>query len=299
MKVVIAGGTGFIGNYLANRYHQMGKEVIIVSRKPALNTRYKTIPWKDHELQTALEGAELLINLAGKSVNCRYTQSNQKAILQSRMETTQQLGDVIDQCITPPLLWINSSTATIYRNAEDRPMTEVDGEIGHGFSVDIATHWEKVFFEFGFPKTRQVALRIAIVLGNKGGAFPAYSRLAKWGLGGKHGSGNQRFSFVHIHDVFEAIQFIKDRGNLSGVFNVSAPNPSNNRTWMAAIREKLHMPFGLPMPKWILEIAAFLTRTETELLLKSRWVVPHRLSKQGFSFRYPTIETAIDHLLNR
>lgn len=298
MKIVIAGGTGLIGRYLVDRYLQMGKEVVIISRKPGKSSRFKTVLWSDNKgVKSALESSEMLINLAGKSVDCRYHRKNREIILSSRLETTQKLGSIIQQCKNPPSLWVNSSTATIYRHAEDRPMTEKEGDIGSGFSVDVATKWEQCFFGFNLKSTRQVALRTAIVLSNEGGALVPYSMLARFGLGGKQGNGKQRFSFVHIHDVFEAIQFIKDRSDLTGVFNLSAPESPTNATFMEMLRQQVNVPVGLPATKFMLEIAAFFHRTETELLLKSRWVYPERLTELSFRFRYPSLQLALNDLI--
>lgn len=178
-KVVIAGGTGFIGQFFEQEFIKLGYDVIIISRRP------QHVSWENEEdITEALDHAELLINLAGKSVNCRYNEKNRQEIMNSRLMTTNQLGQAMKRCTAPPKLWINSSTATIYRHAEDRPMTETDGEVGSGFSVDVATAWEEAFFSFNLPNTRQVALRIAIVLGKNGGVMVPYQNLVKFGLGG-------------------------------------------------------------------------------------------------------------------
>lgn len=187
-KVVLAGGTGFVGQDFAQRFRKLGYEVLIISRQPG------HIAWEDRAgIIGALEEAEMLINLAGKSVNCRYTDENRKVILESRTRTTRILGEAILACNQPPELWINSSTATIYRHAEDRPMTEKEGEIGSGFSVDVAKAWEQAFFEFSLPSTRQIALRIAIVLG-EGGVMVPMTNLVRFGLGGSQGTGTQQFN---------------------------------------------------------------------------------------------------------
>ncbi|KXH87017.1 TIGR01777 family oxidoreductase [Sporosarcina sp. HYO08] len=291
-KVVIAGGTGFIGRYLEERFIELGYEVIIISRQP------QHFSWTDHtRIAAALEGAEMLINLAGKSVNCRYNAKNRKEILQSRTETTELLGRALLNCKNPPPLWINSSTATIYRHAEDRPMTEEKGEIGTGFSVDVAKAWEKSFFSFQLPQTRQVALRMTIVLGKEGGVMEPYRNLVKFGLGGVQGSGNQMFSWVHIEDVFRMIRFLQKNKELSGIFNCSAPDPVTNRAFMTQLRKIMNQKIGFSSPKWMLEMGAVFMRTETELVLKSRWVVPERLEKEGFQFMFDTIEKALQQIL--
>jgi uncharacterized protein len=291
-KIVLAGGTGFVGKYLLKKYTNLGYKVSIISR----GTQY--VHWNNqYNIIDALENAEMLINLAGKSVDCRYTESNKKEIYNSRMDTTKALGEAILKCKNPPPLWINSSTATIYRHAEDRPMTETTGEIGTGFSVGIATAWEKTFFDFTFTKTRQVALRMAIVLGKDGGVVPPLKKLVRLGLGGKQGKGNQMFSWIHIEDVFNAIQFIQQKEIISGVINLSSPNPISNAQLMKSFRKKMHIPFGIPMPVWLLKIGAVMIKTETELILKSRWVIPQKLIDVGFKYKFETVDKALEEIL--
>ncbi|MEW4429588.1 TIGR01777 family oxidoreductase [Paenibacillus pabuli] len=290
-KVVLAGGTGFVGQDFAQRFRKLGYEVLIISRQPG------HIAWKDSDgIRQALEGAEMLINLAGKSVNCRYTDENRRIILESRTSTTRILGESILECEHPPKLWINSSTATIYRHAEDRPMTEKEGEIGSGFSVDVAKAWEQAFFEFSLPSTRQIALRIAIVLG-KGGVMEPLTNLVRFGLGGSQGPGTQQFSWIHIEDLFRMVLYLQQHLALEGVFNASSPHPVTNRQLMESLRRHMGVRIGLPSPRWMLEVGARFIRTETELVLKSRWVIPERIEQEGFTFIYDTLDTALDEIL--
>jgi uncharacterized protein (TIGR01777 family) len=291
-KIVIAGGTGFIGQYLHHQFAKLGYKVIIISRHVG------HVQWSDTaEIINALDGAEMLINLAGKSVNCRYTKANKTEILNSRVKTTQTLGEALLKCKVPPALWLNSSTATIYRDARDRPMTESNGEIGKGFSVDIATQWEDTFNTFKLPKTRKIALRMAVVLGD-GSVMRPFKNLVKFGLGGKQGSGLQKFSWLHIHDLFNIILFISDNTQLTGVINCPSPNPVNNSALMQTIRNAMGINYGLPAYKWMLKIGAFLIGTETELVLKSRWVLPQRLLSAGYKFEYPDLKQAIEHIIH-
>jgi NAD dependent epimerase/dehydratase family enzyme len=314
-RVVIAGASGFIGQFLAKAFILDGATVRFIGRHGT------DAAWGDTAALTrTLEGADLLINLAGKSVNCRYTAANRAEILSSRVDTTRELARAIRACERPPSLWVNSSTATIYRHAEDRAMTEAAGELGEGFSVDVATAWEREFFEGELPDTRRVALRMAIVLGD-GSALLPLIRLARFGLGGaqldgrwfstaarrasgtfhrfRARSGRQKFSWIHIADVLGIIRFLRDRAEISGIVNASAPNPSDNRTLMATLRRILGMPFGLPAPRWMLEIGTFVIRTETELVLKSRWVIPERLVNAGYEFTYPELEPALRQIVER
>jgi len=292
-KIVIAGGTGFIGNYLSRRFVENGYSVVIVSRDK------KHINWNDEQaLIAALEGAEILINLAGKSVDCRYNEKNKTAILQSRLQTTRVLGEAILKCKNPPPLWINSSTATIYRHAEDRPMTEAAGEIGSGFSVNVATNWEATFFSFQLPCTRQIALRMAIVLGRGGGALQPLVQLVRFGMGGKQGKGNQLFSWIHIEDVFNIILFLQAHKELYGVFNCSSPHPVDNKTLMQTLRQVMKVKRGIPLSEWLLTIGAIIIQTETELILKSRWVIPERLLGADYAFRFPGLAGALQNIIH-
>lgn len=287
----MAGGTGFVGQDFAQRFKKLGYEVLIISRQPG------HIAWEDSDgIRQALEGAEMLINLAGKSVNCRYTDENRRIILESRTSTTRILGESVLECDYPPELWINSSTATIYRHAEDRPMTEKEGEIGSGFSVDVAKAWEQAFFEFSLPSTRQIALRIAIVLG-KGGVMEPLTNLVRFGLGGSQGPGTQQFSWIHIEDLFRMVLYLQQYPELEGVFNASSPHPVTNRQLMESLRRHMGVRIGLPSPRWMLEVGARFIRTETELVLKSRWVIPERIEQEGFTFIYDTLDTALDEIL--
>ena len=290
-KVILAGGTGFVGQDFEQRFKKLGYEVLIISRQPG------HIAWEDSDgIRQALEGAEMLTNLAGKSVNCRYTDENRRIILESRTSTTRILGESILECAHPPELWINSSTATIYRHAEDRPMTEKEGEIGSGFSVDVAKAWEQAFFEFSLPSTRQIALRIAIVLG-KGGVMEPLTNLVRFGLGGSQGPGTQQFSWIHIEDLFRMVLYLQQHPALEGVFNASSPHPVTNRQLMESLRRHMGVRMGLPSPRWMLEVGARFIRTETELVLKSRWVIPERMEQEGFTFIYDTLDTALDEIL--
>lgn len=296
MRVVIAGGTGLIGTYIQKSLKTDGHQVMVLTRNPK-NTWEKywdgeTLGvWKEH-----LEGVDVLINLAGKSVDCRYNESNKKTIYASRLKSTHILHKAVDQCVEPPKIWINSSTATIYRHAEDRFMDEYEGEIGEGFSVDVATKWEETFFQESAATSRKVAIRTAIVLGKDGGAYPHFKGLARVGFGGAQGNGKQMVSWIHEEDLYQSILFIIENSEISGVINVSSPNPVTNRKFMKSIRNLYNPLLAIPIKRWMLEIGAFFLRTETELLLKSRWVLPTRLQKLGYKFRYPNLPDALSAL---
>ena len=297
-RVVIAGASGFMGKHFVERFRADGDEVITVGRSGA------DVAWGDTvALEAALEGADLLLNLAGKSVNCRYTEKNKAAIFSSRLLTTGELGRAVEAVANPPKLWLNSSTATIYRHADDRPQTDDEGQIGEGFSVNVATAWEREFFAHHREGVRQVALRMAIVLG-RGSALSPLLLLTRFGLGGsqiggKTAGGKQMFSWIHIDDVYRAIRFIQNDSDLEGHVNVSSPNPVRNVQLMATLRRILGVPFGIPLYRWMLEVGSFVIKSETELLLKSRWVVPTTLLAEGFEFEHPELEEAVRDIIGK
>ncbi|MGD8194709.1 epimerase [Herbiconiux sp. P18] len=309
--VVLAGASGFIGARLVKSFRDEGARVVLIGRQGP------DARWNDPAgLAAAVDGADLLINMAGKSVNCRYDAANRAEILRSGTETTRALHAAVAAAAQPPRLWINSSTATVYRHADDRPMTESSGEIGEGFSVNVATSWETEFFRGELPGTRRVALRTAIVLGD-GSALAPIMMLARLGLGGPQfdgrwpatrsrvaagthhryrraaRGGRQRFSWVHLDDVVGVVRFVDEHPSLEGVLNVSAPNPTDNRTFMSSVRKAVGARFGLPTWRWMLELGSFAIRTETELVLKSRWVLPERLEAAGYEFRYRDHDAAL------
>lgn len=307
--IVIAGGSGFIGMQMAERWSKDNK-VIILTRNAghSENNTYgvkshldnvELIQWDAKNIGPWLEridGCDILINLAGRSVNCRYNTKNKAEIFKSRVDATRVLGKAVLQMKHPPALWINAASATIYRHAEDRPQDEYNGEMENDFSVQVCKAWEQTFNEIQLPHTRKVVLRMAIVLG-KGGVLVPYSWLARLGLGGKQGNGRQMFSWVHIHDVCNIITWLAEHENQCGTFNVAAPGPVPNREFMKLMRAQYNMPVGIPAPAWLLEIAAMIHRTETELLLKSRWVLPTRLLQEGYTFKFSDMQSALNDLL--
>ena len=300
LKMVIAGGNGFLGQHLACYFRERGYRVIILARGPGSGPDYarwdgRTVgPWA-----SALEGAAALVNLAGRTVDCRYTAANKRAIIASRTESTRVLGEAVAACATPPRVWLNSSTATIYGDTpgEQPANTEATGRIGEGFSVEVARAWEAAFAACAASATRKVALRTAIVLGRDGGAFPVMATLARRGLGSPQGHGRQWMSWLHITDFCRAVEFLLNAPTAAGAFNLCAPQPVPNRDFMGLLCQELRPVLRLPQPKWLLEIGAFVLRTETELILKSRKVYPQRLLELGFQFGYPGCEAAMRDLL--
>jgi uncharacterized protein (TIGR01777 family) len=300
MKIVIPGGSGFVGQYCIPKFRQQGYEIIVISRSARPHDNgVRIISWQDESaILGAINGADLVLNLAGRSVDCRYNDKNKAEILSSRVDTTRAIGEAIAKCDVPPPVWLNASTATIYRDAKDRAMTESSGEIGTGFSVEVGKAWEAAFNDRDLPATRRAALRISIALGDEGGFMGPAKMLVRLGLGGRHGSGRQMFSWIHVEDLYRAIEFIWKNDAISGPVILAAPEAVSNDEFMRALRRAMGMPIGLPAAKWMLEIGAFALRTETELLLKSRWVYPEKLLAAGFTFQYPTVEAALRELLD-
>jgi uncharacterized protein len=312
LRVVIPGGSGQLGHILAHHFHEEGHDVTTISRhvKPA---HWRTLSWNAHELGSwteALEGADVVINLAGRSVNCRYNTANQREIKNSRTITTGLIGEAIARSGHPPRLWMNASTATIYRHSLDRAMDEATGEIGGRergvppswrFSIDVATSWERAFFAADTPHTRKVALRSGMVMSPEpDGAFDHYLRLVRMGLGGTAGPGNQFISWIHDVDFVRAVRHIIEHEELNGVLNVASPCPVPNRYFMRCLRHAWCTGyFGIPVPVWALSIGAIFLRTETELILKSRRVVPARLVESGFEFHFPNWRGAAQDLVQR
>lgn len=353
-KIIIAGGTGFIGQSLIK---YLGKEnkIIILGRATEnheSNTynqkllrqkdgyRVLYVQWNGKDVEEhwlkEIEGSDLIINLVGKSVNCRYHKKQKQEIIDSRTNATKAIGEAVQKLTLPPKLWINASSATIYKHELEKPNNEYTGlisdwkkdnmpyniidEVRHiknklmatirygkksdeaksldyDFSVQVCKQWEKAFFEEHTPFTRKVALRTAITLG-AGGIIIPYLNLCKFGLGGKHGDGNQMFSWVHEEDVAGMIIWLFENEKAEGVYNCVAPNAVSNKQFLQTLRKISGNVFGLPAPALLLELGAFLIRTETELMLKSRWVYPARALHEGFNFRFKTIEDAFNEIIS-
>ena len=301
MKIILAGGSGYMGTVISEYFREKAKEILILSRTvfPAHdNVRY--VQWdarsENGNWSEEINGADLVVNLVGKSVNCRYTEANKKEIFRSRLESTGILGKVIGECPRPPKLWINMASATIYRHAEDRAMDEATGEIGEGFSIEVCKAWEKSFNDCQVPSTRKVCLRVGIVMGRKDGAYPLMRRMVKFGLGGKQGNGNQQFTWIHERDMARIVEWLYKNENASGVYNCTSPGPIPNKEVMRLTRKTLGAPIGLPAPAWLLKMGAVFIGTETELILKSRWVIPKRLIDEGFEFQFTEMGKALEEI---
>jgi uncharacterized protein len=311
MKIVIPGGSGHVGTILARAFHRRGDEVTVLSRNPA-KALWRVAPWDaetpGHWAQH-IDGADVVINLAGRSVNCRYDQANREAIMQSRVASTRVIGHAIRDAARPPRVWLQASTATIYAHRYDAANDEIGGILGGPepgapsawrFSVDVARAWEMAVTAASTPATRKVVMRSALILSpDRGGVFDALLALVRLGLGGRAGNGRQYVSWIHDDDFVRAVDWMIERNDIAGAVNVAAPNPLPNAEFMRELRRAWGARFGLPAAKWMLEIRALVIRTETELLLKSRRVVPGVLQRTGFEFRFPEWPEAARDLCKR
>jgi uncharacterized protein (TIGR01777 family) len=303
-RIVIPGGTGQIGRLLAQAFHDAGDAVTVLSRQPR-PAPWRVVPWDGETTGRwieELEGADAVVNLAGRSVNCRYNRENRREILESRLRSTQAVGDAIARASHPPRVWLQASTATIYAHSFDRANDESTGVIGGNeadapsswrFSIDVARTWEEACRGASVAATRKVLMRSAITLSPEpGGAFDALAGLVRAGLGGPVGDGRQFVSWIHGHDFVRAVNWLIERDDVEGVVNVASPNPLPNAEFMRTLRQVAGSRVGMPIAGWMLDVGASLRRTETELLLKSRRVVPGRLLENGFAFVFPDWPTA-------
>jgi uncharacterized protein (TIGR01777 family) len=308
MKIVVAGGTGQVGSLYRRRAEKRGDDVVVLSRRP----QGDELEWDGRTLgkwAAAIDGADVAINLAGRSVNCRYTKKNLGEMMSSRVDSTRVIGEAIARARKPPKVWLQMSTATIYAHRLDADNDEASGILGGdepgvpaywAFSVEIAKAWEQAQREAATPKTRRVQLRAAMVMSpDRGGIFDVLAKMARVGLGGAVGSGTQYVSWIHEGDFCAALDFLIEHEDMDGAVNLAAPGPLPYRDFMRALRAAVGAPFGLPATRWMAEIGAFFLRTDTELLLKSRRVISRRLADAGFSFTYPEWAAASCELASR
>ncbi|MYW67248.1 TIGR01777 family protein [Streptomyces sp. SID8379] len=311
MKVVLAGGTGQVGGVLRRALTAAGHEVVVLSRRP---TRAGEVEWDARTLGPwvkEIDGSDVVVNLAGRSVSCRYTPDNLRAMMDSRVDSARVVGEAVAGAGRPPALWLQMSTATVYAHARpcDAPNDEASGVLGGtepgvprywSYSVDIARAWERAQRDADTPDTRKVALRAAMVMSpDRGGVFDVLSWLARLGLGGPVAGGRQYVSWIHDQDFVRAVEFLIARDDLTGPVNLAAPEPLPQRAFMRVLRRAHRVPVGLPATRWMAELGAFALRSDTELLLKSRRVVPGRLLDAGFSFTHERWESAAGDLARR
>ena len=314
-KIIIAGGTGFIGQEIT-RYFGAENEIVILSRglqhvktnafdHPIIDgneyPRLRYVQWDGTtpgDWTKELEAADMIINLAGKTVNCRYNEKNKKEIFDSRTNAVKAIGLAIQRSSVPPKLWINAASATIYPNATDTPRDEAFTDFHNDFSVQVCQLWEKTFDEQRTPFTRKVILRMAITLG-AGGVMTPYFNLLKFALGGQQGNGQQMYSWIHVEDTCRMTEWICEHDEIEGIYNCCSPNPVSNKIFMQTLRKVTGHKFGLPAFEWMLSIGARLIGTEPELILKSRWVLPTKISQTGFQFKYPFLEDTFNDIVSK
>ena len=314
MRIVIPGGTGHIGRFLSRAMADRGDDVVILSRDPAavVPPGVRLVRWDGRTpgpWTAELDGCDVVLNLAGRSVSCRYTAANLRAMMDSRVESARVVGAAIAAAVTPPPVWLQMSTATLYAHRYDAANDEDTGILGGAepgvpgywaYSVRIARNWEAEQQAADTPHTRRVALRTAIVMSpGRGGAFDVLRAMARLGLGGPVAGGRQYVSWLHDADLLAAVDFLVARRDIDGPVNLAAPNPLPQREFMRVLRTAVGMPIGLPATRWMAEIGAFVLRSDTELLLKSRRVVPGRLLRAGFRFRYADWPAALTDLIAR
>ncbi len=314
-KIILAGGTGFIGQELCNYFGRENTIVVLTRQvkditgnafgedhvKAEVKNNIRYVKWDGTtvgEWKKEFDGADIVINLAGKSVNCRYNEKNKKEIFDSRTNATKAIGLAVHEAIKPPELWINAASATIYPHATNEPRDETFTGFATDFSVQVCQLWEKTFYEQRTPFTRKVALRMAITLG-AGGVMIPYFNLIKFGLGGRQGSGKQMYSWVHVEDTCRMIECIYENKEIEGTYNCSSPGAVTNENFMATLRKAAGCRIGLPAYEWMLKIGAALIGTETELILKSRWVIPAKITQAGFQFKYPVLEDALKDIISK
>jgi uncharacterized protein (TIGR01777 family) len=311
MRIVMPGGSGQVGALLARAFQAEGHDVVVLSRCPA-PAPWRLVRWDGATLGEwveELDGADVVINLAGRNVNCRYSQANRDEILRSRVDSVRAVGEAIAAVAKPPRLWLQASTATIYAHRFDAPNDEATGILGGDepdapdtwrFSIDVARAWERALDEALTPQTRKVALRSAMTMSpDRGGVFDTLLGLVRVGLGGTAGNGQQYISWIHERDFVRSLCWIIEREELQGAINVASPHPLPNREFMRTLRQAWGTSIGLPASAWMLELGAVFMRTETELILKSRRVVPGTLLQSGFSFEHPTWPEAAAELCAR
>jgi len=311
MKVVIPGGTGQVGKVLARTFHEDGHDIVVLGRQTQ-NLPWRVERWDGETIgdwANEIDGADVVINLAGRSVNCRYNEKNRREIMDSRVNSTRVVGEAISKSTNPPKVWLQASTATIYAHRFDAANDDVTGIVGGhepdapdtwNFSIDVATTWERVTNEIDTPRTRKVLMRSALILSpDRGGIFDTLLMLVRYGLGGTAASGKQYMSWIHDRDFIRSVYWLIEHEELSGPVNLSSPNPLPNSEFMRVLRKAYGMPFGMPAFEWQLAIGAVLMRTETELILKSRRVVPKLLMDSGYEFEFPDWKDAAEDLCRR
>ena len=296
-KLIIAGGNGYIGNILVNYFKDNYHIFIITRSKSVIKNHINYINWEDN-WQSELENTDVVINLAGKSINCLFTTKNKIEILQSRLAATSKINKAISACKNPPKLIINASGASIYKPSLSNKYTESNTNYGTGFLAEVCKQWESEFTKTNTPETRKVIIRITPVLGKESHAIKPLLKVVALGLGGKQGSGKQYFSWVHELDFAGAISFIIKNKDINGIVNLASPNAISNTDFMSTFRKTMRIPIGLPTPTFLLHLSKYFTKVEPELILDSINIYPKKLTDFGFEFKMNSIEKALKEIVN-
>ena len=298
-RIVLAGGSGFLGQSLTKVLVEKGYDVVILSRGAQRGSApVQQLHWDGEHLSDwrhSLDGASAVVNLTGRSVNCRHTPEHRREIMESRVNSVRVLGEAVSRCSQPPPVWVQASSLAIYGNPGDRWCDE-DSPQADGFSEEVCKRWEGEFEKIHAPAMRKVVMRIGIVLDPENGALPVLARLTRFFLGGRVGNGEQYVSWIHVTDLTQMFLDAIERPELSGVFNVTGPNPVTNAEFMRELRRVLHRPWSPPVPAWATRIGAFLMRTEPSLALTGRRCRPKRFLESGFQFEFPELRGALANL---
>ncbi|HEX7314060.1 MAG TPA: TIGR01777 family oxidoreductase [Pyrinomonadaceae bacterium] len=301
-RVVLAGGSGFLGRALAEAFARAGYEPVVLTRKvKKTRSRVRQVEWDGRALGAwarELEGAAAVVNLAGRSVDCRHTAEHRREILESRVRSVEVLGRAIAACALPPKVLIQAASLAVYGDAGRRVCCE-DAPAGQGFPVEVCLQWERVFNSLELPATRKVLLRIGFVLGRDGGALPTLARLARLYLGGTVGEGHQYISWLHLRDFCRLVLWSVENTNAQGVYNAIGPCPVTNAEFMCELRCALKRPWSPRVPAWLVRLGAFVLRTEPALALEGRRCIPERLVEEHFKFLYTNLESALADLLTQ
>ncbi|MEE9348458.1 MAG: TIGR01777 family oxidoreductase [Flavobacteriaceae bacterium] len=298
-KIIIAGGTGYLGNILSSYFIKESYNVTIITRgNSKTENKINYINWDDN-WQSALESSKAIINLTGKSINCLFTANNKKAIIESRLTATKKINLAILQCNNPPEVFINASGASIYKCSFDKTHDEYNEDFGNSFLTEVCKQWETEFYKKTTPNTRKVAIRITPVLGKESHAIKPLKKVVALGLGGKQGHGKQYFSWIHETDFIKAIQFIIDTKKICGTVNLTSPNAITNHFFMQSFRKAMRIPFGIPTPSLLLHLSKYVTKVEPELILDSIRIYPKKLEEFDFEFDYGTIEKALEEIVKK
>lgn len=298
LRIILAGGTGFLGMNLARSLAARGDQVVILSRSTPESGAWSWAQWDGKTLgdwTKELEDADAVVNFSGKSIDCYPTPVNQKSIISSRVDSTRVLGDAIGRATTPPKAWIQLSAVGIYGNTTNRcPESAPPGD---GFLPEVCTTWEQAYHESCPEHVRSVVLRSGVVLGKTDGAFPTLRRLARFGFGGAAGNGRQGMSWIHEDDMTALITHAIDHASISGTYNATSPNPASNRDFMRSLRQAVGMPIGPPAPAFAVRLASkYILKTNPDLALEGQFAVPERILGEGFEFAHPSLDGALRDL---